>query len=140
MSRNAFFAVALVLVGCGKGQEPVTPAAPPSSGPTASAELAAAPPAPPAPAEEPAPKRKPFEVHSTCAEVVTVSFADDPKAATAGRRTIAPSASVEGPRKDDGSQMVWLIDDKGEPIAKVQVTRGMKRVEIGRSCRTLDAR
>jgi hypothetical protein len=35
---------------------------------------------------------------------------------------------------------VWLLDDKGEPLVKVHVTRNMKRVEIGKSCRTIDAR
>src|SRR5687767_13349720 len=54
--------------------------------------------------------------------------------------SIAPSSSIEGPRDAGGNQTVWLLDTAGEPIVKVQVTRGMKRVEIGRSCRTLDAR
>jgi hypothetical protein len=129
----------IVVAGCG-GKEPATPAA-----------ASAAPPAPPTPATseapaaapEPAPepkKRKPFEVYSACAEAVSVVFAEDPKSAGAGKRAIAPSGTIEGPRNADGNQTVWLLDAKDEPLVKVNVTRGMKRVEIGRSCRTLDAR
>jgi hypothetical protein len=126
----------LLLVACGEKKEPATPTPVPEPASTAA-------PASPAASAEPAPeprKRKPFEVYSTCSDVVTVVFAADPKAANAGKRTIAPSSSIEGPRDNDGNQTVWLLDNNGEPLVKVNVTRGMKRVEIGRSCRTLDAR
>jgi hypothetical protein len=74
--------------------------------------------------------------------VVTLSFGEDPKAANAGKRTVAANASIDGPRDVDGSATIWLLEqgDKAEPLVKVHVTRGMKVVEIGRSCRTLDAR
>lgn len=128
--------LALLGTACGEKKEPTTPTPvtqPPASAtpPVASAET---------PAPEPHKPRKPFEVYSTCSDVVTVVFAVDPKAPTAGKRTIAPSSSIEGPRDNDGNQTVWLLDTNGEPLVKVNVTRGMKRVEIGRSCRTLDAR
>lgn len=100
-------------------------------------------PAEPSVSAEPVPpprKRRPFEVHSACTDVVTIAFVDDPKAPNTGKRTLAPNATIEGPRNADGNQTVVLLDDAGEPLAKVNVTRGMKRVEIGRSCRTLDAR
>lgn len=84
--------------------------------------------------------RKPFPIHSSCTDVVTVAFGDDPKAATSGKRTVAPNSSIDGPRDAEGKQTVWLLDDKGEPLVKVNITRGMKQLEIGRSCRTLDAR
>jgi hypothetical protein len=136
MKRWAVLAI-VFLAGCGKNPEPpaspTTPAV--SSAPTATATAPET-----APESVPHKARKPFEVYSACADVVTVSFAEDAKAPTAGRKTLAPSGTIEGPRNEDGSQTVWLLDDKGEPIAKVNVTRGMKRVEIGRSCRTLDAR
>ena len=84
--------------------------------------------------------RKPFPIHSQCTRVVTVVFGEDPKAATAGKRTIAPDSTIEGPRDSDGKQTVWLLDEKGEPLpVKVHITRGMKQLEIGRSCTTLDA-
>jgi hypothetical protein len=85
-------------------------------------------------------QRKPFPIHSSCSDVVTIVFGEDPKAQGAGRRTVAPSSAIDGPRDADGKQTVWLLDDKGEPTVKVHITRGMKQLEIGRSCRTLDAR
>jgi hypothetical protein len=68
---------------------------------------------------------------------VTVVLGDDPKGKG---RTLAPLASLDIPRNPDGHDVVWLLDAKSEPLVKVYVTRGMKRVEVGRSCRTLDAR
>ena len=130
---------ASLLLACG-GKEPA-PAASPSSTPAPDAVAASAEPAAePEPAQEPAKPRKPFEVYNGCADVVTVVFAEDPKAASAGQRSIAPSGTIEGPRNPDGNQTVWLLDQNNEPLIKVNVTRGMKRVTIGRSCRTLDAR
>lgn len=83
--------------------------------------------------------RKPFPIHSSCSDVVTVAFGEDPKAASAGKRTIASNSSIDGPRDAEGKQTVSLLDEKGEPIAKVHITRGMKQLEIGRSCKTLEA-
>ena len=85
-------------------------------------------------------QRKPFPIHSQCTRVVTVVFGEDPKAANSGKRTIAPDSTIDGPRDSDGKQTVWLLDEKGEPLpVKVHITRGMKQLEIGRSCTTLDA-
>ena len=46
--------------------------------------------------------RKPFPIHSSCPDVVTIVFGDDPKALGAGRRTIATNSSIEGPRDAEG--------------------------------------
>jgi hypothetical protein len=133
----AFFCV----LGCGTNepaQAPTpapTPPEPPSSAEPAGGTAGAA-----DQASEPRKRGRPFEVKNSCGDVSTVVFAEDPKAASAGRRTIAPSATIDGPRDNDGNQTVWLLDANGEPLVKVHVTRGMKRVEIGKSCRTLDAR
>lgn len=129
----------LVLVACGGNQEPAAAPASPAESSASSPAVASASAAPTEAAAPPVP-RKPFEVYSHCADVVSVVFGEDPKAPNAGNRTIAPSASIEGPRDADGNQTVWLLDSAGAPLIKVKVTRGMKRVEVGRSCRTLDAR
>jgi predicted small lipoprotein YifL len=139
MRSDTALRIALVttLAACGEKEPAKAPEAPPVDPP--STEAAPTPEPPPAPVPEPR-KRKPFEVYSACDEVVTVVFAQDPKAPHAGSRTIAPGSTIEGPRDNEGNQTVWLLDEKGEPLIKVHVTRGMKRVEIGKSCRTLDAR
>jgi len=126
----------LLLASCG-GKEPASPAASVAAPPSPAASA----PTPETTAPQPEPrKRKPFEVRSACADPVTVVFGDDPKSANAGKQTVPPNATIEGPRDGDGNQTVWLLDLHEEPLLKVNVTRGMKRVEIGRSCRTLDAR
>jgi hypothetical protein len=137
------------LVACGKPAEPATPslsdpahAADPAS--TGSSGALPAPTADPEGAggggeEKHHRQRKPFPIHSSCTEVVTIVFGDDPKAQGAGRRTIAPNSAIDGPRDAEGKQTVWLLDSKGEPTVKVHITRGMKQLEIGRSCSTLDA-
>jgi hypothetical protein len=134
-------ALAPALLACGSKPEPVTPSlsdpAGAASGPMPEAAAAPAPETASDPARRP---RKPFPIHSSCAEVVTLAFGEDPKAEAAGKRALAPSSTIEGPRDAEGKQTVWLLDDKGEPLVKVNITRGMKTLEIGRSCRTLDAR
>lgn len=129
----------LGIIGCGGGAEPpkttataATPVEPVTDG---GASTAAAP-VDTAPAKRP---RKPFEIHNTCTDVATVVFGDNPKAPGVYERKLAPSTTGEGPRDDEGNQTVWLLDPNGEPLVKVRVTRGMKKVEVGRSCRTLDA-
>ena len=134
------FVVATVFVAplaaCGNAAAPATPTVtPPEPTPSASA------PDPEVVGDNPAKARprKPFPIHSSCPDVVTIVFGEDPKAQGAGRRTVASNSSIDGPRDAEGKQTVSLLDDKGEPIAKVHINRGMKQLEIGRSCRTLDA-
>jgi hypothetical protein len=129
--------VAVAVVGCGdkepaKAPDTSSTSTPSTSEPPSTASSTAA--------AEPAKPRKPFEIYSSCTDVVTVAFGADPKAANVGKRTIAPSSSIEGPRDADGNQVVWLLDTNSEPLIKVHVSRGMKKVEIGKSCRTLDAK
>lgn len=140
----------LAVAACGNKAEPATPSlsdpAHAAVGPTSPAGSSALPAASADPegasegGEKHHRQRKPFPIHSQCTHVVTVVFGDDPKAAGAGKRTIAPDSTIDGPRDSDGKQTVWLLDEKGEPLpVKVHITRGMKQLEIGRSCTTLDA-
>ena len=145
--------LSLVAVGaCGNKSEPATPsladpahAAVDPSNSDASSALPAASADPQgaggAGAESRHRQRKPFPIHSSCARVVTVVFGDDPKAPNAGRRTIAPDSTIEGPRDADGKATVWILDEKGEPLPMkpAQITRGMRQLDIGRSCTTYDA-
>jgi hypothetical protein len=130
----------LVLAACGNRAEPSAPATASSAAPPPATGEPAVSAAPSAPAEAEPRKKRPLEIKNSCGEIVTVVFGEDPKSPEAGRRQIAGDSSVDGPRDAEGKMTVWLLDAKGEPIVKVHVTRGMKRVEIGRSCRTLDAR
>lgn len=147
MRSSVLFAFAFVLFACGNGGESKTPATSASSEKSPS-ELAPAPASTASAAgssgtgaaEPEKPKGKPFELYNSCTKIVTVIVGKDPKAADAGKRTAAPSSSIELPRDAAGNQIVTLADDKGEPTpVHVTVTRGIKRVEVGRSCSTLNA-
>ena len=145
MRSSVLLAFAFVLLACGNGGESKTPATSGSSEKSPS-ELAPAPTsstagAEPAASTEPEkPRGKPFELYNSCTKVVTVIVGKDPKAADAGKRTAAPSSSIELPRDSAGNQIVTLADEKGEPTpVHVTVTRGITRVEVGRSCSTLNA-
>ncbi len=133
-------AVSLVLIACGGA----APDAPPPVAPSSPAPAAAAPPAPAASDEERAPthaQKRPLEITSQCDRAVAYFVGDDPKAGPAdGKRTVDPLAVLPVERRRDGTQTVWLLDEKSEPLIKVSITRGMKKIEVGRSCRTLDAR
>jgi hypothetical protein len=111
--------------------DPTTPGSPSSAAPAASVD--------PNVGEPAHHTRKPFSIHSSCPDIATIAFGEDPKAAGVGKRTVASNSAIDGPRDADGKQTVWLLDAKGEPLVKVHITRGMKQLEIGRSCRTLDA-
>lgn len=137
----------LVLAACGGGATPppATPAAPaaddssfatgetPAEKETAAGIAASAP-------EPTAAQRRPLDITSECPEIVTVAYADDPKDPKAGTRTLAQGTTEAAPRRGDGTQTVWLLDAQGEGLVKVSVTRGMRHIVVGRSCRTLDAR
>jgi hypothetical protein len=143
--RSSIF-LGFVLLACGNGGESKTPSNNASSSSPASVpsepstSSAPAEPAASASAEPAGPRGKPFELYNSCTKVVTVIIGKDPKAPDAGKRTAAPSSSIELPRDSAGNQIVWIADDKGEPTpVHVTVTRGIKRVEVGRSCSTLNA-
>lgn len=103
---------------------------------TASAAPEAAPSA--SPAALPAKKRKPYEIVNLCARPVNLVFGDDPKSPGAGKRVLAGGDKIDdGPRDPEGNQIIWLIV-RDEPLVKVRVSRGSKRVEVGTSCDTLE--
>ncbi len=143
MRTNVLACSFLLLAACGNGADPATP-------PGVSTPSATAKPAPSGSASSPDPdvagdnpakprSRKPFEIHSSCPSIVTVIFGDDPKAENAGRRTLAPNSAIDGPRDAEGKQTVTVQNEKGDAIGTVHITRGMKRLEVGRSCQTVNA-
>lgn len=133
----------LLLAACGNGADPATPAGVPtaSSAPKPGPSSSASTPDPDVAGDNPAKprSRKPLEIHSSCPSIVTVIFGDDPKAESAGRRTLAPNSAIDGPRDADGKQTVTVQNEKGDFIGTVHITKGMKRLEVGRSCQTVNA-
>lgn len=130
----------VALAACGNRAEPSSPASPSATSPAATASEAPAAAASAEPATHTPKKRRPLDLYNACGRVVTVILGPDPKAADAGRRTVAPSATIDLARDAEGNQTVWLADEKGEPMpTKVHISRGMTKIEVGRSCSTLNA-
>jgi hypothetical protein len=91
------------------------------------------------PEAEPHRPRPPIEVSNLCHDVALLAYGEPPnfKAESLGR--FMGDANGTAARERDGTLAVTLVDDKGNVLAKVNVTRHMKKLEIGRSCRTLYA-
>lgn len=136
MRRLLALGLLVLTSACGKSD-------PPPAAPASTSSASSGPPAPTASAEPEvsAAAKRPLEVYNGCQDVATVVFGPDPKAPTASKRTIAAGATIpDAPRTNDGTQTVFLLDATGASLVEVHVKKQMKRIEIGRSCRTLDAR
>lgn len=145
------FIVYFTLIASACGGAPTPPQNPAEGSPPKVNDLAAAPagsgdsnvtsaaPAPASSSDGASPKSKrPLTIFSGCGDVAYVAFGD--ASGSGGKRSIAPSSEIEAPRTADGTQVIWLVDPSGQGLAHVTISPRMKRVEIGRSCRTLDAR
>jgi hypothetical protein len=131
-----FLAMTAAETGCGCGSSPPpAPAAPPPSRPATATEIAPDP-EPEEPAQ-PSRPRPPIDIKNDCGDVVGLFYGDPPKDGPTVR--VAAGGTEKGPRNPDGSLVIWIVDEKGFGLANVHVTKRMKRVEIGRSCRTLYA-
>lgn len=129
-----------IVAACGPS---VPPPAPPTVTPPAVTESAtdagAVTAADPEPDTEPKRQRPPVEIINLCKEVAILAYGAPPnfKADNLGR--FLGEASGSAPRERDGTLAVTLVDEKGAVLSQVTVSRRMKKLEIGRSCRTLYA-
>jgi hypothetical protein len=122
---------------CGGTPPPAPAASPPPPSANAPPAETAAPAQPEPPPSRPLPD---VQILNLCHDVALLAYGTPPnmKEDALGR---FPGDGGEGkaPRERDGTLQVTLVDAKGSVLAEVQVTRRMKKVEIGRSCRTLYA-
>ena len=134
---RALALLAFVLVACG-GEKPPAKSNDIDIRTTATADSDSSSPPASSSATAPAKKRKPYEIVNLCPRTTTIVFGEDPKAANAGKRTLAGNDKIDdGPRDPDGNQIIHLLV-RDEPLVKVRVSRATKRVEIGTSCDTLE--
>ena len=135
----------LFLAACGSS----TPAATaPTGGPPESASPATsgatAAPATSAPSEAAAPEptalqQRPLDLTSACPHVVHLFYGAHPGPGAGESATIAQGATLQVPRLPDGTQMVWVIDDKGNGLASVNVSKRMRHIKIDGACMHIDA-
>ena len=122
--------VALALVAaCGSPPAPttLTPTPTPTPAPT------------PTPTPTPLRELPPVEVQNLCQEVAVLAYGEPPNLKPESLDRFVGGGNGSAARGRDGTLPVTLVDDKGNALSKVHVSRRMKKLEIGRSCRTLYA-
>lgn len=86
------------------------------------------------------PPPKNVDVENLCTESVRIFVGEDPNGSAGERMDLTGGGKSQIQRRADGSTFtLWLQDERGAGLAKVNVTKRMSRVEIGVSCRTLHA-
>jgi hypothetical protein len=127
--------ILLFLAACGSTPPP-PPQPPPEPAPSAATPAtASAEPEPEPPPSRPLPD---VNIINLCHDVALLAYGTPPNMKDLGRFT-GDGGEGKAPRERDGNLAVALVDDKGTVLATVLVTRRMKKLEIGRSCRTLYA-
>ncbi|MEO8876709.1 MAG: hypothetical protein ABI461_14045 [Polyangiaceae bacterium] len=79
------------------------------------------------------------EIHSDCTDSVPLFLGEKPKFGSGTKTSISSNSTTSFPRDSDGTLTVWIIDEQENGLASVKVSKRMKRIDIGRSCRTMDA-
>jgi hypothetical protein len=133
----ASLACIVVLAACDPDRPP--PATPPTSPAEGTAQPAASSAAVPAEAAPTAEQQRPLDLASFCPHDLRLYYGDQPGDGLGTNATIATGATLAVPRKPDGSVVIWVVDEKGQGLASVHVTRRMKHVRINADCSRIDA-
>ena len=90
----------------------------------------------PEPAAGPGPAKapRPLEIRNECHEPVIVLYGDV-LGPSSPHAVIPGETSANAPRGADVTITVWIVDDKDAGLASVQVSRRMRKVEIGKISR-----
>ena len=113
---------------------PATPAVTSDTAPAPAATSAA-----PATAAPTAEQQRPLDLASFCPHDLRLYYGDNPSDGTGVHATVSQGASLQVPRNPDGSVVVWVVDEKGNGMASVHVTKRMKHVRINTDCARIDA-
>lgn len=81
-----------------------------------------------------------IEVHSDCPQTLPLFIGEKPKFGSGTKTSIGSNTTTTFPRKSDGTQMIWIIDESENGVASATVSPDTKRVEIDRNCTGISAR
>jgi hypothetical protein len=81
-----------------------------------------------------------IEVHSDCPQTLPLFIGEKPKFGSGTKTSIGSNTTTTFPRKSDGTQTIWIIDESENGIASASVSADTKRVEIDRNCTGISAR
>lgn len=133
----ASLAGVVVLAACASNAPP-TPAAPTAT-PDGVAPPAASSAGPPADAPPTAAQQRPLDLASFCPHDLRLYYGPNPSDGTGTNATITTGAVLPVPRNPDGTVVIWVVDQKGQGLASVNVTKHMKHVRINADCSRIDA-
>ncbi|HEX3345787.1 MAG TPA: hypothetical protein VHS09_14485 [Polyangiaceae bacterium] len=126
----------VALAACASASPP--PSTPPAEpGPAATASTAPASVA--ATDDAPGPRTRPLDLTSACPRDVHLYFGDHPGDGQGQPGVVAAGATIAVPRAPDGTQVVWVVDDKGFGLGNVHITKHMRHIRIDAACMKLDA-
>jgi hypothetical protein len=137
----------LFLAACGSStpaanaptETPPASASPAAGGATAAPTTSATGDTAAATPEPTALQQRPLDLTSACPHVVHLFYGAHPGPGAGESATIAQGATLQVPRMPDGTQMVWVIDDKGNGLASVNVSKRMRHITIDGACMHIDA-
>jgi hypothetical protein len=130
----AFALASVTLVACASAPPTATPAATPASTPAPIASVA------PAPTQEaPAPHFRPLELANACMREVHLYYGEQPGDGKGESTKVAAGGTIPVPRGADGTLVLWVVDEQGNGLASVHVTRNMRHVRFDATCSKLSA-
>ena len=106
---------------------------------TDSAPPAATPASAPPAEQAPPPKYRQLELTSACPHDVRLYFGAQPGDGKGESATVATGQTIPVPRQPDGTNVVWVVDEKGLGLASVNITKHMRHVRIDAACTRIDA-
>ena len=138
LPRTPFLACVAALAACASPAPPApsAPAAPTDTTAPAAAASSAAPAADSAPTRD---QQRPLDLASFCPHDLRLYYGQNPGDGMGTNATITTGAVLPVPRNPDGTVVIWVVDEKGEGLASVHVTKRMKHVRINADCSRIDA-
>jgi hypothetical protein len=84
-------------------------------------------------------RSRPLDLTSACPHDVHLYFGDHPGDGQGQPGVVASGAVIPVPRGADGTQVVWVVDDKGFGLGNVHITKHMHHIRIDAACMKIDA-
>jgi hypothetical protein len=126
----------LLLVACASSPPPPPP--PPSDVAATSTETPPATASAPAETAAPAAQRS-LDLANACWKEMRLYYGDHPGDGKGENATVAAGATIPVPRRPDATQVVWVVDEMGNGLGHVTITKNMRHIRIDANCMHIDA-
>ncbi len=79
------------------------------------------------------------DLRNECSKTVRLFIGEKPKFGSGKTTTLGSNTTTSEGRKADGTQMIWVVDDKDNGLASANVVPTTKKVVIESSCTAIHA-